>query len=127
MTKKENDNNFKIPIKIVKKLNKQYLDKSDLIGIICFMLYSKDIFHKNRDIVPFLKEVFSISYLQYIINSRTLIVARITKYIYGMNDDEFLNIQNKILKYFKIEEEPLKSKNKKKNANEKLEIWLKRL
>lgn len=129
----ENKNNeLKISSDIIFKLNKNSLDKSDFIGIICSILYSKDIFPKNKDIVPFLKEVFSVSYLEYVINSRTLIVARISKNIYKSKNEDISFLKKKVIEYFSINEDneniekPGKS-SKKKNANEKLESWLKGL
>lgn len=124
-------NGLEISSDIMFKLNKKSLDKSDFIGIICSILYSKDIFPKNKDIVPFLREVFSVSYLEYVINSRTLIVARVSKNIYK-SDDDISFLRKKVIEYFNINEDNDNSEkwgksSKKKNANEKLESWLKGL
>lgn len=118
---------------ILYKLENKSLETSDLLGIICCTIYSRDIFCHNRDIVPFLFRVFNKTYLKYVIDTRTLIVARITKYVYSMDEKDKFNVQLEMAKYIKnkIDErksktEPLKQ-NKKKNENNKLETWLKGL
>lgn len=127
MKNKKNSNNLKSLYIVLNKLNDPSLDCIDLLGIICFIIYSKDIFPKNKDIIPFLDEVFNIKFLKYVISSRTLIVARVSKHVNVMNINEKKSIPNKIIKYFKIQNLTISKSNRKKNANEKLETWLKGL
>lgn len=54
----------------------------DLIGLSTLILFSKELFPKNTDIEPFIKEVFNLSFKGYLYKSRTLLVARVNKYIY---------------------------------------------
>jgi hypothetical protein len=125
MNKIDNSNTLKILNPLLNKLSNTSLCLSDLLGIICYIIYSKDIFPKNRDLMPFLNKVFNISFLEYVINSRTLIVARITKYVYLMDEKESVNIPLKIIEYFKAQQVANPKQNKKRNANDKLETWLK--
>lgn len=112
---------------ILSKLNNSQLEHSEFIGIISCMIYSKDIFPINKDIAPFLKQVFNVEYLQYVLNSRTLISARITKNLLNLSESELDNKRIETIRYFKKFEKQKKNSNKKKNANDKLSTWLKGL
>lgn len=57
-----------------------------LIGITSELLFSKEIFPKNKDITIFLDEVFCVVYKDYIIKSRTMIVSKIARLINHSND-----------------------------------------
>lgn len=112
---------------ILLKLNSSQLEHSEFIGIISCVIYSKDIFPSNKAIAPFLKDVFNIEYLQYVLNSRTLISARITRTLLTLSEQELDNKRVEALKYFSSFENPKKNSNKRKNANDKLSVWLKGL
>lgn len=110
--------------KIIIKLQSSELEQSEFIGVLCGIIYSKEIFPHNKDIVPFLNIVFNKSYLQYVLNSRTLIVARISKVIMTLDENELENSRKKVIKYFIIERNNKFHYQKKKNANDKLNVWL---
>ncbi|MBT2680065.1 hypothetical protein J7E38_13705 [Bacillus sp. ISL-35] len=123
MTSRENENNI-----IFKRVLSTDLDYVDIMGVSVALLYSKNLFKKNQDISSFLKRVFNIDFLPYVMKSRTLIVARITKELNHKSDKELDDIRQKIIEYFaeeqeKNELEPKKT-TKKKNANDKLKMWL---
>lgn len=112
---------------ITNGLNNESFDLDELLGITCMLLYDKNIFPKNKDIEPFLNEVFGISFLDYVFKSRTLIVARLTKYIYLENNERINDIQMKIINFLKQKNQDKVKKKVKKNANTQLESWLKGL
>lgn len=112
---------------VIEKLKSPSLELSELIGVLCCIIHSKEIFKHNKDIVPFLGQVFNISYLQYILNSRTLISARLTKHVLNVDEKELNEIQNKLIKYIQKSKSEVLHTGKKKNANDKLNIWLKGL
>jgi hypothetical protein len=106
------------------KLNKDGQDKADIIALLAIIIYEKDIFLKNKDIKEFITKVFNITYLDYVIESRTSIFSRISKDVYSMNENKIQEVMISLMNFFNIEKS--KSK-KKKNENDKLDIWLKRL
>ncbi|MDU2121362.1 MAG: hypothetical protein E7E64_02365 [Clostridium celatum] len=112
---------------IVVKLNSPKLEHSEFVGIVCCVIYSKEIFPSNKDIVPFLDQVFDIRYLQYVLNSRTLISARLSKTLFTLDSIQLEILRKRMIKYFYVFEKQNSSSNKKKNANDKLSIWLKGL
>lgn len=113
--------------KLLLKLESASLEHSEFIGILCCIIHSKEIFQRNKDIDPFLERVFGFKYLQYILNSRTLISARLVKYVLQLNEEELDEIRKKIVDYFKKLKSEYGQTNKRKNANDKLNIWLKGL
>jgi hypothetical protein len=70
-----------------------------VIGIVSKMLLSKDLFMKNTEINEFLKCVFQIEYKEYVMSSRTLIVARTVRLIEGFSDNEYLICKKRLYKY----------------------------
>lgn len=112
---------------IIIKLSSIKLEHSEFIGIVCSIVYSKEIFPNNKDIVPFLEQVFDIRYLQYVLNSRTLIAARLSKTLLNVDGAELENRRKKMVKYFYIFEKQNLNSSKKRDANDKLSVWLKEL
>lgn len=107
-------------------LNKNGRDKVDIIALLAIIIYEKDIFKKNKDIKEFIQKVFNITYLDYVISSRTMIFSRISRDVYAMEESKIREITAILMKYFDSNIEKNKSK-KKKNENDKLDTWLKRL
>lgn len=102
------------------------VDVSYTIGAVTLLIYSKEAFKNNKDIEPFLKEVFNVEYLPYVIQSRTLISARLGRELTIKESKEIKKINKKVLQYFDKDFPLNKSKKRqKKNANEKLDTWLK--
>lgn len=112
---------------IIAKLNSPKLEHSEFVGIVCCVIYSKEIFPSNKDIVPFLDQVFDIRYLQYVLNSRTLISARLSKTLFTLDSIQLEILKKRMIKYFYVFEKQNSNSNKKKNANDKLSVWLKGL
>ncbi|QNF28529.1 hypothetical protein [Metabacillus elymi] len=111
----------------VKQSNKNYT-----IGTITLLIYSTEIFKNNKDIIPFLDAVFNVSYLPYVIKSRTLICAKLARELYNKEENEIRIINKNLLNYFELNSQNettnnVNKKKQKKNANEKLDSWLKGL
>lgn len=70
-----------------------------VIGIVSKMLLSKELFLKNTEINEFLKYVFEIEYKEYVMASRTLIVARTVRLIEEFSDTDYLNCKKRLYKY----------------------------
>jgi DNA-binding phage protein len=70
-----------------------------VIGIVSKMLLSRELFNKNEEIIDFLKYVMETEFKEYVIASRTLIVARTVRIIEGFSDKEYLDCKKKLYKY----------------------------
>ncbi|MDU2391866.1 hypothetical protein [Bacillus sp. (in: firmicutes)] len=70
-----------------------------VIGIVSKMLLSKELFMRNTEINEFLKYVFEIEYKEYVMTSRTLIVARTVRLIEAFSDNDYLNCKKRLYKY----------------------------
>lgn len=94
-----------------------------IIGITCELIFSKEIFPKNKDIVVFLNEVFGITYKDYILKSRTMIVAKLSKFLYS--SDEYLIYSKKILIFVNENIEKFKISESIKETKRSLDGWIK--
>lgn len=117
---------------IYTKLNKN-TDKISLMGILGYTILSKLILPKNKDVVLFIKEIFNIQLPLYLTKSRTLMAAKIVKLIYITPNNELQLITNSLYDYFNKEKDNFKDfnnkdiKSNKKNANDKMKVWLNKL
>lgn len=109
------------------KLLNRNLDKAELIGLVSLLIYSKDIFKSNKDIKPFIELLFEYNYPDYIMKSRTLIVAKSSRYMNDMDNETLNNIHKKISIYLNIKsttnQQSRLTNNKK--SYDKLNTWLK--
>lgn len=121
---------------VLSKLSESYIDVADILGIFCMVIYSRSVFSTNKDCALFLGEVSGEEIPNYISKSRALMVARVTKLIYFADKHIQDRIINKMVDYFSTLEnsvktldkaEPKKTRKSKRNANDKLETWLKEL
>lgn len=121
MTSQTKDNEY-----FLKKISEKNIDYIDIMGINVALLYSKEYFKKNEDISAFLKTVYNIDFLPYVMKSRTLIVARITKELNNKEEPELKLIRKKIIDFLNLEQRnsTYKKPSKKKDSNEKLKTWL---
>lgn len=88
-----------------------------LVGIVCELVLSKEIFKNNTDIEAFIIGVFNLKFKDYLYKSRTLLVARLTREI--LKNDRHAK-QTKLLYKFivsKINEDNM-------NTNNQLDGWL---
>ena len=117
---------------------KLYLKRSDankveLIGIFGILIISKELIKKNSEVADFIEFVLDLRLPEYVIKSRTLMMARTSRVLMNMTDDFNLkNIRKKTLEYLDVienkkifdgQEKEIK-KTKKKNENDKLKKWL---
>ncbi|PGZ69614.1 hypothetical protein [Bacillus sp. AFS029637] len=128
--------NNNILLEFKKHVQLETVNKNYTIGTVTLLIYSKEIFKNNKDIVSFLSDVFDESYLPYVIKSRTLVAAKLGRALAKKEEKEFRSIDKSILTYFdsvifdnsREAEETKETKkikrNRKKNANDKLDSWL---
>ena len=67
-----------------------------VIGITSELILSKKVFENNRNIIPFLDKVFDIEFREYVISSRTNIVARTRRIIYQSEDIDYIKYKNNL-------------------------------
>lgn len=101
------------------------------VGVTAKILLSKQIFKKNIDLSIFIQEIFDISFLNYVIRSRTLILARVIKHINQLNDKETTKLAIKMHNYLikqgisdTNKEKEKKVKNKKNNTLDFMDKWI---
>lgn len=90
------------------ELKNKNVSKYKLIGITTELILSRVIFKKNSDISEFVQEIFSVSYKDYILKSRTTIVAHTCRLIVNQEDfknkDKLLHFVNKKIEEIKSQE-----------------------
>ena len=105
------------------ELKNRIIPKYKLIGIITELIYSKDIFAKNKDISNFVKDIFDIELKDYVVKSRTMIVAKISKKIIG--SESIIDYKNKLYNFISIQIETLKKNSDIKENKTELDGWIK--
>lgn len=120
-----------------RKFSKKNIDLFDMLGNFAVLIYTKKLFKSNKELSESLNAIFNIHLPDYIVKSRPLTLARISKIIFELDAEgnDFSNILNETILVIK-EKEKIAGKDEKnapnikkgkKNENEKLESWLKGL
>ncbi|AVK84432.1 hypothetical protein C3943_13060 [Lysinibacillus sp. B2A1] len=81
------------------ELKSKNIAKYKVIGITAELILDTTIFDKNEDIIPFLKNIYNLAFKEYVIQSRTTIIARTTRSIYEMNDVQYESVRKNLLKF----------------------------
>lgn len=105
------------------ELKNKIIPKYKIIGIVTELLFSKKIFNKNQEIKDFIKNVFDVEFKDYIMKSRTMIVARISKIIISCENDA--KYKNKLLEFINIQIEIIKKNNNIKEKKNEFDGWIK--
>lgn len=79
------------------ELKMRSIPKYRTVGIVVELILSKVIFKHNAEIIPFLKDVFSMECKNYVIKSRTLIVSKVCREIEQI--ENLSNINKKLYKF----------------------------
>lgn len=131
-------------LRMLKKIQEPKTDIVDIIGVVSVFILSKDVFLKNKDVEEFIQRVFNLKYATYVTKSRTLMVAKISRNLYYMDENEITSLNRRLDAYLEevlenidldeqksseiINDSAMKKKSaRKKNENEKLKVWLKGL
>ncbi|MEC1555125.1 hypothetical protein P9D28_22240 [Bacillus haynesii] len=101
------------------ELKSKNVARYKIIGITTELLLDTNLFNKNEEIVPFLRKIYKLSFKDYIIKSRTLIIARISREIYKLDSKEYDNLRKSMLvflnNYLEFEDQNKSTKNGKKD------------
>ncbi|TGE36902.1 hypothetical protein E4K67_17545 [Desulfosporosinus fructosivorans] len=105
------------------ELNRKKNSVEMVIGTNISILFSKEIFKKNSDIEDYLKKVFEMTYLPYVMKSRSLIGARLTKTIYNYDKENLSIMLKRLFDYFDFN---LENKSQSEMSKEKPSIskWI---
>ena len=105
------------------ELKNRSIPKYKFIGIITELIYSKEIFVKNKDISNFVKDIFDIELKDYVVKSRTMIVAKISKKI--IDSESIIDYKNKLYDFISTQIETLKKNSDIKENKIELDGWIK--
>lgn len=115
-----------------KSINKAYhagYSKDSFLGLVIMLLFSKDFLPTNKHAADFVNKYFKIEFLSYVIRSRTLMSAKLSRLIIDMTDDELKKCHAFLLITLRSDIEILeevdikKSSSKKKHAINNLNKW----
>lgn len=104
------------------ELKNKNIQKYKLIGIIVELLLSKDVFKRNSEISAFIKDIFDLELKEYIMKSRTMIVAKISRVIH--NTDNFSICQKDLYEFVDSKIEQLKKDQNIKLQKNEFDGWL---
>lgn len=105
------------------ELKSKNIAKYKLIGITTEIILDNEIFKRNEDLIPFLYKVYNLNFKTYVINSRTLIIARTSRAIYELNEKETEDPRKKLLLFVSdlLDE---KKVNENKNVKKDFTKWM---
>ncbi|EFH9337091.1 TPA: hypothetical protein L6753_004522 [Escherichia coli] len=119
-------------IKALNKANNMPMTKENFLGLVIMLILSKEVFRSNFDVSKFINKTFKISFLNYVVRSRTLMCAKICKHINELSENDikmaythFLNNINTLDIIFNDAiKTSQKSTSKSKHAIRNLNIWI---
>ena len=89
------------------ELKNKYVAAYKLVGIVSTLLFSKEIFKANKDILPFLETMFVEPFSASTKKSRPAMVGKASKLILSNKDTSIL--KKKLVEFISIKIEELKS------------------
>lgn len=81
------------------ELKSKNIARYKLIGITTELILDSSFFNKNEEIVPFLLKVYNLSFKEYVIKSRTMIIARTSREIYKLDSKQYENLRKRIFEF----------------------------
>lgn len=79
------------------ELKSKNIPKYKIIGINTEIILDEEVFKRNEEIRPFLEAIFNLKFKDYIMKSRTLIIARTSREIYKLDIKETDIVRRKLL------------------------------
>ncbi|WP_078351819.1 hypothetical protein [Salmonella enterica] len=102
--------------------------KESAIGLFVTILLDKDLLKSNHDVKDFVESVFSIALLPYVVRSRTLICAKICRFLVSRERKEINNYGVMARSYFEnIFSEDLQGHKKRNTALSNMDLWVSRM
>lgn len=103
-------------------LKNKDVPKLSLMGVVCELTLSKELFPKNLDIDYLLDTVFHVKFKEYVMKSRTTILARLVRIIDVSSDKEFQMYKRNLLKF--IEQYYYMEQSDSKNSKSPISKWV---
>lgn len=105
------------------ELKNKNVPKYKMIGIVTELIYSKIIFNKNKEIFNFVNSTFNYELKDYILKSRTMIIAKVSRIII---DSEDITLYKKVLyQFINFQIEEFKKKEDIKDKKNEFDGWIK--
>ena len=105
------------------ELKNKNVPKYKIIGIVTELIYSRVIFNKNKEIFNFIKDVFGIELKDYILKSRTMIVAKVSRVI--INSENVTECKKELYEFINLQIEILKKNEDIKDKKNEFDGWIK--
>jgi len=106
------------------ELKNKIIPKYKLIGIVVELVLSRELFPKNSDLKKFTKNIFSIEYKEYVMKSRTMILARLSRLIEQTPDKELNEMKKKLYDFILLALDVYKSNGKTNAEKNPFSGWL---
>ena len=113
--------------KYISLLKESGTSKEMLLGVAVTLFFNKDIFIKNKDLSSFIVSSFSLVLPQYIVKSRTLMIAKICRVIYFSDEKSLKQYRKNIITELNSILYPEDSMNVKKTSSNKrsnMDSWV---
>lgn len=107
------------------ELKNRIIPKYKVIGITAELILSKEIFKRNNDLTKFLKDIFFVEYKEYVMKSRTMIMARTCRLIYEASDEQFNDMKKELIDFVSAMIDIYKNEGKIVNEKNPLSGWVK--
>ncbi|KMO86863.1 hypothetical protein AB840_05970 [Megasphaera cerevisiae DSM 20462] len=104
------------------ELKSKNIPKYKLIGIFVELLFSKMIFPKNKDINDFLCDILHVEFKPYVMKSRTLIVAKVSKIITMQESEQ--QYKKDLYKFIEVKIEEMNNDQNQQNRKDSLDGWI---
>ncbi|EAC3746591.1 hypothetical protein E3Z71_11495 [Listeria monocytogenes] len=106
------------------ELKNKMLPKYKILGIVTEIILSKELFEKNIDLTPFLLEVFNVTYKDYVMKSRTMILARTNRLIDKSSGEQVLEYRKKLTPFILEKIDELNDADQNKNDKNLFSGWV---
>lgn len=100
------------------ELKNSIVPRYKVVGIVSELLNSKELFLKNVEISEFLNDIFLIKYKDYVMKSRTLIIARCCRMILNCDESEYNILKRKLFQFITKTIDDIKNGNNIKEKNQ---------
>lgn len=105
------------------ELKNKIIPNYKMLGIVTEIILSKELFKKNIDLEEFLSGIFNVTYKEYVMKSRTMILARTNRLINNCSSDE-MEEYRKQLNSFVVKSIDVLSKNESYESKNIFNGWL---
>ncbi|EAG1933845.1 hypothetical protein BB995_00485 [Listeria monocytogenes] len=106
------------------ELKNKMLPKYKILGIVTEIILSKELFEKNIDLTAFLLEVFNVTYKDYVMKSRTMILARTNRLIDKSSGEQVLEYRKKLTPFILEKIDELNDADQNKNDKNLFSGWV---